>query len=167
MWSAYPAKAAWWRAVCRDWGDRDRRPPNASPCHSYPMPASARVDASASRPNCGCRREPGNRRTSITAVTPASRSTATSSSAVRVPCPTVYSRGDSSVSGLHLHLGAHVHRPPPVGLVQPPDDRLAYHLLPLMWIGDAVLRVPVHRLCDQGQHPVEHRRIFREALTGH
>src|SRR5690348_15110100 len=55
------------------------------------MPPARRPSDSASRPNCGCRREPGKRRTSAILSTPAPRSSATNSSSGCVEWPTVSS----------------------------------------------------------------------------
>src|SRR5262245_58348850 len=76
-------------ATWRDDAFPGRRPPRSSPCHSYWMPLAGRLTASAARPNCGWRREPGYRRMSISVVTPARSRTSTSASADRAPCPTV------------------------------------------------------------------------------
>src|SRR5581483_6000302 len=76
-----------------------RLPPSAS-AWRYAMPASSTVRASASRLNCGWRREPGKRRTSTSVRTPASRRHSRSSSALRAPCPIVKTRIAYSYTGL-------------------------------------------------------------------
>src|SRR5215510_8580989 len=68
---------------------------------------------------------------------------------------------------LDLYHGGDDHRPAPVGLVHPAADRTPYHLLQLVWVGDAVDRGAVERLGDERYHRVEHRGIFGETLGGH